>query len=156
MAGLIDIVGGILLSKFAYDIKKPKPFEKSAKFKAHDKKYHSLIAGMDLWDGIEFQINQQLKFYNREKCNWYEAGVYWKGDKNKLLRINRITMWINKEYYASGLSMDEFAKRYFRKLKKQHKPDDPFWKGALNESYYNITLYDDNGNPHCFYHWAID
>ena len=154
--GLIEIVGGLLLSKFAYDLQKPKPFEESAKYKAYDREYHGMLAGMDLWSGIEYQINQQLKFYDREKCNWYEASVYWKGDKNKPLRMNRITMWINQEYYASGLSMEEFVKQYFNKLKKQHKYDDPFWRVPFNESYYNIKLYDENGNPHFFYCSTID
>ena len=154
--GLIEVFGGLFLSKFAYNLQRPKSATESASYKTYERQYHNKLANMDLWDGIEYQIDKHLKFYNKEKCDWYKAGVYWKGDKNKYIQINRITMRINREYSNSGLTMEKFVKQYFRKLKRQHKFDDSFWNVSFYESYYNIVLYDDDGNPHYFNCNTID
>lgn len=152
--GLIDIIGGLFLTKYSYDIRKPKSVTESVSYKSYARQYHKELASMDLWDGIEAQVKKHLNFYDKNSCEWYEACVYWKGDKNKICRINMITVNINKEYYASGLSMDEFAKKYFTELKQKYKSNNQFWKNNFTESYRNIQLYDINGNAHYFSHFS--
>lgn len=102
------------------------------------------ISKMDVWDGIETQLEEHLKFYNKEQYPWYKASVYWKGDQSKLIQINRIELQINRDYWDSGLSMEDFCKKYFKELQDK---DIEYKYGGSTESYFDFNLYDQNGIP---------
>lgn len=102
------------------------------------------ISRMDVWDGIEKQVRDSLAFYDKYNYEWYECGAYWKGDKNKWHRYNLITINANKEYIKSGLSMEEYARKYF--LRRYEEKGNHLFVGGWCDFYNRLELYDDDGN----------
>lgn len=140
---LFEWLLGIVSSKIAYESSKPTPFEKSSKHLAHKYDLLKKYAKMDLWDGIEKQVIEQLKLYSSVEFKWYKCCAYWKGDINKSIIVNLIDIEINRKFLNSNLSMDEFAINYFIDLHNNHSENDCFWRSEINESYRHIHLYDE-------------
>ena len=90
--------------------------EKGAENKAQykiDKKYRE-IAKMELWEGMEKQIYDNLK-YDKFATAFpdKEQIVYWGGNRNKSHMMSLRTIRANKKYHSSGLTETEFLKEYF-------------------------------------------
>ena len=120
--------------------------EKGAENKAQyqiDKK-HREIAQMDLWDGLEKQIIDRHNFYhpNLPVSENFKSGVYWRGDKNNWKEMTLKTVRINREYHNSGLTQDEFLKKFFLEMYQSYVDR------SMEKYFYNkqLELYDKYGN----------
>lgn len=103
---------------------------------------------MDVWDGIEKQLEDQLAWL-KISHNAYDVIVDWKGDPNKRITINRIWLRINRDFWNTGLSVEEYAKQYFRKMFDENPCGSPIWKGlGGQDKKYDFNLYDRNGNTY--------
>lgn len=96
------------------------------------------IAAMDIWDGIAYQLASQ--FYPG-KYDWWSGGARWGGDNNKPLNISMHTVNVNKQFWDSGLTLEEFMKKYTIELLKEHPRDDYFWDSDFTKDLRNPTIY---------------
>lgn len=100
------------------------------------------LSKLDTWAGIEMQVRQRQSFYNHSQP-WWECGVYWNGDTRKFLQLCMGTVQINQAYQKSGLSAENFCRKYYAELFRKYPAEHPFWTSDFTKWERDITLYDD-------------
>lgn len=100
------------------------------------------LSKLDTWTGIEKQVRERQAFYNRSQL-WWECGVYWNGDTQKFLQLCMGTVQINQAYQKSGLSAENFCRKYYTELLQKFPVENPFWTSDFTRWKRDITLYED-------------
>lgn len=96
---------------------------------------------MDVWDGIEKQLEDYFK-PSKWSCGSTFIYAKWKGDPNKRIKINRHWLRINRDFWKSGLSVEEYGKVYFKKFFAEHPRVD------MQDTRNDFNLYDKNGDTY--------
>ncbi|MGN1155480.1 MAG: hypothetical protein ACI4TK_04825 [Agathobacter sp.] len=126
-------------------------FSKSKKTDWDYVKFLKNLDNLDIWDGIEGQIKLKMRECHPTSQNQYaKFSVHWRNNSNLLIDINLDTVAINRQYWKSGLSAHDFAKKYYSDLGITESKEK--FCTAPNE----IMLYDRNGNSESFWIFSID
>ena len=107
----------------------------------------------DIWDSLTYQVQRRMAFYGHP-ADWMEEFVEWTQDPRHSVKISLRTIEINRAFWQSGLSMEEFAERYFQQvqdeLERKNGCRSPY-VGGWKWLYDRVILYDREGRPTTLY-----